>query len=80
MRGPAWERRHKIALLIAAAIGAALGVVLGYMVYAVARGADGGVSFGYWAARPVGFRGIWWALFGAAAGSGMVYVRRTTSS
>ncbi len=33
-----WERKHQIALILAAIVGAALGVVLGYFVFAAGGG------------------------------------------
>jgi hypothetical protein len=74
-----WERRHRIALLVAAAIGAALGVVLGYIVYGAARGADGGVRFGYWISQ-FRYGSLGWAVFGAVAAGGSAYVRRLISN
>lgn len=75
-----WPREHLAALFIAAAIGASLGLVLGYIVYASAQGADGALSFSYWTESPFRLGGFWWTLFGAAIGSGVVFVRRLTAS
>ena len=75
-----WERRHRMAMLIAALIGAAMGVVLGYIVYGVAQGADGGSRFGVWLEHPVRFGWPGWAIFGGAIGAGAAYVRRLLSN
>ena len=41
-----WKREHQVALGIAAVIGAVMGILIGYLVYAVAQGADGAMGFG----------------------------------
>ena len=73
-----WERRHQIALVLALIIGAAAGIILGYFVYAVPRGADGGLRFSYWVERPIRRGALYWALFGACIGIALIYVRRLT--
>ncbi len=55
-----WERKHQIALILAAIVGAALGFVIGYIVFR--------------------YGGVWWALFGAALGAGLIYFNRMISN
>lgn len=75
-----WKREHQIALGLAIVIGAAVGVILGYFTYAAASGFDGGVSFGDWVRHPVRYAWLWWGIFGAAIGVGVLYFRRLTSN
>jgi len=63
-----------VSFAIAAAIGAALFVIVGFFVYATD---PGGQTFGYWLTRDPVRRSVhWWALFGAALGVGIEYLRR----
>ena len=75
-----WKREHQIALILAIVIGAIVGVVIGYFVYGSARGADGGVRFGFWVQRSIHFGGLWWGLSGAVIGGALIYIRRLTSN
>lgn len=56
-----------------------IGVIIGYIVYAIPRGAGGGVTFGYWVSRPLKYAGLWWAMTGAIIGAAVIYVKRITS-
>lgn len=71
-----WNKNHRVALAISVIIGIVAGVIVGYIVYAVGRGADGGISFGRWLEFPLRFRGLWWAIVGAIIGGAIVYVKR----
>lgn len=75
-----WSRNLQVALILAIAIGAMVGTVLGYLVYASAQGADGGISFQYWVRHPLRYAGLWWGVFGAAIGVGFIYLKRLTSN
>jgi hypothetical protein len=59
-----WKREHQVALGIAAVIGAVMGVLIGYLVYAVAQGADGAMSFGRWLEYSIGSSGSRVGVFG----------------
>lgn len=61
-----WKPEHQIALGLAMVVGAAIGVIVGYLVYTAASGIDG-------------FSGLWWGVFGAAIGAGIIFFGRLTS-
>ena len=86
-----WKREHQIALAVAALIGMIVGPVVGYIAYAAGAGAGGAVDFSYWIWTCAAFSGrdscafssfssIWWSFAGAIVATGIVYVRRLTSS
>jgi len=53
-----------------------LGIVTGYLVYAIAQGAGGAMSFGRWLEYGIWAAALSWAIVGALIGGGSVYVRR----
>jgi hypothetical protein len=71
-----WKREHQVALGIAAVIGAVMGVLIGYLVYAVARGADGAMSFGRWLEYSIWAAALLWAIVGALIVGGSAYMQR----
>ncbi len=71
-----WKREHQVALGIAAVIGAVLGILTGYLIYAIAQGAGGAMSFGRWLEYSIWAAALLWAIGGALVVSGSVYVRR----
>ena len=71
-----WKREHQVALGIAAVIGAVMGVLIGYLVYAVAQGADGAMSFGRWVEYSLWAAALLWAIVGALIVGGGAYVHR----
>ena len=71
-----WKREHQVALGIAAVIGAVLGILAGYLVYAIAQGAGGAMSFGRWLESSIWAAALLWAIVGAFIVGGNVYVRR----
>ena len=71
-----WKREHQVALGIAAVIGAVLGILIGYLVYAIARNADGAMSFGRWVEYSIWAAALSWAIVGALIVGGSVYVQR----
>ncbi len=75
-----WNKNHQVALAIAAVIGVVIGVIVGYVVYAVGRGADGGMSFGLWVNYPHKSGSVWWAIIGAVIGAATTYVKRLLSN
>lgn len=60
-----WQRNELTAMIIKAILSGSLGIIIGYVVYAIPRGAEGGISFNYWFSK---YRWIWWAIFGAIYG------------
>ena len=71
-----WKREHQVALSIAVVIGAVLGILIGYLVYAIARGADGAMSFGRWVEVSLWAAALLWAIVGALIVGGNAYVQR----
>ena len=71
-----WKREHHVALGIAAVIGAVMGVLIGYLVYAVAQGADGAMSFGRWLEYSIWAAALLWAIVGALIMGGSAYMQR----
>jgi hypothetical protein len=71
-----WKREHQVALGIAAVIGAVMGVLIGYLVYAVAQGADGAMSFGRWLEYSIWTAALLWAIVGALIMGGSAYMQR----
>jgi hypothetical protein len=71
-----WKREHQVALGIAAVIGAVLGILTGYLIYAIAQGADGAMSFGRWLEYSIWAAALLWAIVGALIVSGSAYVRQ----
>ena len=79
MNPKTWPKEHQVALAIACVMGFCLGDLLGYTLDAISSGSEGGYSVGFWVSHPFELGGIWWALFGAAVGAGIIYIRRLTS-
>ena len=71
-----WKREHQVALGIAAVIGAVLGILTGYLVYAIAQGADGAMSFGWWLEYSIWAAALLWAIVGALIVGGNAYMQR----
>ena len=71
-----WKREHQVALGNAAVIGAVLGILTGYLVYAIAQGTGGAISFGRWLEYSIWAAALLWAIVGALIVGGSVYVRR----
>ena len=71
-----WKREHQVALGIAAVIGAVVGILTGYLVYAVAQGADGAMSFGRWLEYSIWAAALLWAIVGALIVGGNAYMQR----
>ena len=71
-----WKREHQVALGIAAVIGAVMGILIGYLVYAVAQGADGAMGFGRWLEYSIWAAALLWAIVGALIVGGGAYVHR----
>ena len=71
-----WKREHQVALGIGAVIGAVLGVLTGYLVYAIAQGADGAMSFGRWLEYSIWVAALLWAIVGALIVGGNAYMQR----
>ena len=71
-----WKREHQVALSIAAVIGAVLGILIGYLVYAIAQGAGGAMSFGRWLEYSIWAAALLWAIVGALIVGGSAYMQR----
>ena len=71
-----WKREHQVALGIAAVIGAVLGILAGYLVYAIAQGAGGAMSFGRWLESSIWAAALLWAIVGALIVGGSPYMQR----
>jgi uncharacterized membrane protein YhdT len=71
-----WKREHQVALGIAAIIGAVLGTLIGYLVYAIAQGAAGAMSFGRWVEYSLWAAALLWAIVGALIVGGSAYAQR----
>ena len=71
-----WKHEHQVALGIAAVIGAVMGVLIGYLVYAVAQGADGAMSFGRWLEYSIWAAALLWAIVGTLIMGGSAYMQR----
>ena len=71
-----WKREYQVALGIAAVIGAVLGILTGYLVYAIAQGADGAMSFGRWLEHSIWAAALLWAIVGALIVGGNAYMQR----
>jgi hypothetical protein len=67
-----WKREHQVALGIAAV----LGILTGYLIYTIAQGADGAMSFGWWLEYSIWAAALLWAIVGALIVSGSAYVRQ----
>jgi hypothetical protein len=53
-----------------------MGVLIGYLVYAVAQGADGAMSFGRWLEYSIWAAALLWAIVGALIMGGSAYMQR----
>jgi hypothetical protein len=70
-----WKLEHQIGLIVAVIMGIPVGIIVGYIIHALGWGADA-ATFGFWIERPVRYGAIWWGMFGAGIGAGIIYTRQ----
>ena len=68
-----WHWHNRITLALAAMVGAFAGYVFGYILYEMAVGDEGDLSFWSWAEDPWLYGSFWWAGGGAVVAVGAIY-------